>query len=97
MKVNTKRRKNARRGFEHIIGRQALVDRMSQMIKQCKQGQDTFLFELGRMMNETVMHTGREEIVGPDYYPTVFRKSFIQKMTPTSFALGFANRYIDMP
>ena len=69
MKVNTKRRKNARRGFEQIVGRQALVDRMYQIVTQGKKGLDAFLLELGRMMAETVMYIDREEVAGPDYYP----------------------------
>jgi putative transposase len=69
MKVNTKRRKNARRGFEQIVGRQALVDRMYHIVTQGKKGLDAFLLELGRMMAETVMYIDREEVAGPDYYP----------------------------
>ena len=32
MEVNTKNRKNARRGFEQIFGRQALIERMYQIV-----------------------------------------------------------------
>jgi len=69
MRVDTKRRKNARRGFEQIIGKRAMVDRMYQIVSQGKQGLDAFLLELGRMMAEAVMYMDREEIAGPDYYP----------------------------
>ena len=69
MKVNTKSRKNARRGFEQIFGKQALIDRMYQIVSQGKQGLDAFLLELGRMMAETVMYIDREEVAGPDYHP----------------------------
>ena len=69
MEVNTKNRKNARRGFEQIFGRQALIERMYQIVSQGKQGLDVFLLELGRMMAETIMYIDREEVAGPDYHP----------------------------
>jgi len=40
MKVNTKSKKNARRGFEQIFGKQALIVRMYQIVSQGKQGLD---------------------------------------------------------
>jgi len=76
MKVNTKKRKNARRGFEQIFGRQVLIDRMYQIISLGKQGLDAFILELGRMMAETIMYIDREEVSGPDYHP---KDSEIQK------------------
>jgi len=69
MKVNTKRRKKARRSFEQMYGKQELVDRMYQIISQGKQGLDAFVLELGRMMAETIMYIEREEISGPEYQP----------------------------
>jgi len=69
MKVNTKNRKNARRGFEQIYGKQALLDQMYRIISQGKQGLDAFILELGRMMAETIMYIDREEVSGPDYRP----------------------------
>ena len=69
MKVNTKRRKNARRGFEQIYGKQVLLDKMYQIISQGKQGLDAFILELGRTMAETVMYMERENKAGPDYHP----------------------------
>jgi putative transposase len=69
MKVDTKNRKNARRGFEQIYGKQALIDQMYQIISQGKQGLDAFILELGRTMAETVMYMERENMAGPDYYP----------------------------
>jgi transposase-like protein len=69
MKVNTKKRKKARRYFEQMYGRQELIDRMYQIISKGKQGLDAFLLEIGRTMAETIMYIEREEISGPEYHP----------------------------
>jgi putative transposase len=76
MKVNTRKRRNARRLFEQMYGRQELIDRMYWIISQGKQGLDAFLLEVGRMMAETIMYIEREEVSGPEYHP---RDSRIQK------------------
>ena len=69
MKVNTRKRKNARRVFEQMYGKEEMIDRMYQIISQGKQGIDGFLLEVGRMMAETIMYIEREEISGPEYRP----------------------------
>ena len=69
MKVNTRKRRNARRVFEQMYGKQEMIDRMYQIISQGKQGLDAFLLEVGRMMAETIMYIEREEISGPEYHP----------------------------
>ena len=69
MKVNTKKRKKARRDFEQLYGKQEMIDRMYQIISRGKQGLDAFLLEVGRMMAETIMYIEREEISGPEYHP----------------------------
>jgi putative transposase len=69
MKVNTRKRKNARRVFEQMYGKQEMIDRMYRIISQGKQGLDAFLLEIGRMMAETIMYIEREEISGPEYRP----------------------------
>ena len=69
MKVNTRKRKNARRVFEQMYGKQEMIDRMYQIISQGKQGLDAFLLEIGRTMAETIMYVEREEIAGPEYRP----------------------------
>jgi len=68
MKVNTKKRKKARRDFEQMYGKQEMIDRMYQIVSRGKQGFDAFLLEVGRMMAETIMHIEREEISGPKYH-----------------------------
>jgi len=69
MKLNTKKRKKATRVFGQLYGREELVDRMYQIISRGKEGLDSFLIEIGRMMAETVMYIEREEISGLDYRP----------------------------
>ena len=69
MRLDTKKRKKATKGFEKVHGREKLIDQMFQIFCKGKQGLDTFLLEIGRMMAETIMYIEREEIAGPDYYP----------------------------
>lgn len=69
MKANTRKRRNARRVFGQMYGKQEMIDRMYQIISQGKQGLDAFLLEVGRMMAETIMYIEREEISGPEYHP----------------------------
>ena len=69
MKVNTRKRRNARRVFEQMYGKQEMINRMYQIISQGKQGLDAFLLEIGRMMAETIMYIEREEVAGPEYHP----------------------------
>ena len=69
MKVNTRKRRNARRVFEQMYGKQEMIDRMYRIITQGKQGLDAFLLEIGREMAETIMYIEREEISGPEYQP----------------------------
>ncbi|OGW14770.1 MAG: hypothetical protein A3G93_09855 [Nitrospinae bacterium RIFCSPLOWO2_12_FULL_45_22] len=71
MKVNTKRRKKAIRGFEQAYGRQDLIDRMYQIYRMGKQGFDVLINEIGGMMAETIMYIDREEISGLDYRPSL--------------------------
>lgn len=71
MKVNTRRRKKAIRGFEQVYGRQDLIDRMYQIYRMGKQGFDVLINELGGMMAETIMYIDREEVSGLDYRPSL--------------------------
>jgi transposase-like protein len=69
MRVNTRKRRNARRVFEQLYGKQEMIDRMYRIISQGKEGLDAFLLEIGRTMAETIMYIEREEISGPEYRP----------------------------
>lgn len=57
------------RGMEETHGRDWLVERLFWIMSQGKQGFDSMMKELGRMMAETIMYIEREEIAGPDYMP----------------------------
>jgi len=70
MKLNTIQRKKARRGFEEVVGREEMVDRMYKIIQVGKQGLDGFVMDLGRMVAEAIMDMEREERSGPEYHPS---------------------------
>jgi len=69
MKINTKKRKKARQGFEHLYGTQELAARMFHVLQVGKQGLDALHMELGAMLCETIMDLEREELSGPDHAP----------------------------
>jgi putative transposase len=69
MKVNTKQRKKANKGFEHAYGKDELANRMFHILRAGKQGIDTIVKELGVMMAEAIMDMEREELSGPEYLP----------------------------
>jgi 2-polyprenyl-3-methyl-5-hydroxy-6-metoxy-1,4-benzoquinol methylase len=58
MRLDTKKRKKATRGFEKVYGREKLIDQMFQIFCKGKQELDAFLLEIGRMMAETIMYIG---------------------------------------
>ena len=66
MREDTIRRKKATRLFQKLHGRDWLVERMSQILSEGKQGLDRLGLELGRMVAEAIMYMEREEISGPD-------------------------------
>lgn len=69
MKVNTKERKKARKGFQQVYGDRALAEKMFHILKTGKRGLDSLLMELGGMVAETIMDIEREERSGPEYVP----------------------------
>ena len=69
MKLNTKQRKKARRGFEQAYGKEEMIHRMFHIIQTGKQGLDIFIRELGAMLAEAIMDMEREERSGPEYKP----------------------------
>ena len=69
MKVNTKQRKKATQGFEHIYGKDELTNRMFHILSKGKQGIDALVQELGIMMAQAIMDMEREERSGPEYFP----------------------------
>jgi len=71
MRLDTRQRKKARRGFEEIIGRRGLDDYLGKVLLKGKQGLDALMLDLGRMLAETIMYVEREEISGPEYHPHI--------------------------
>ncbi len=69
MKHETRQRKHTTKVFKALRGQDWLVDRMYQVMQQGKQGLDSFLLELGRLMAETILDLDREECAGPDSHP----------------------------
>ncbi|MGC9027253.1 MAG: IS256 family transposase, partial [bacterium] len=69
MKVNTKNRKKAIRGFKEMYGQQELVNKMNWIIMKGKLGLDALMLDIGRSLAETIMYIEREELSGEDYHP----------------------------
>ena len=69
MKETTRKRKKAIVGFKEACGKQWIIGQLYQIYESGKQGFDSMMMKLGRMMAETIMYMEREEIAGPDYMP----------------------------
>lgn len=81
MKVDTKQRKKARMGFAQVYGDKELVARMVHVLQVGKQGLDSFIMELGRLLAETIMDMEREECSGPEgkpLFPGVYKWAYQQ-------------------
>ena len=71
MKVNTKRRKKARKGFRQIYGENELADKMFHVIQTGKQGIDAVILELGKMVAEAIM----EILISLNFHPSRIQRS----------------------
>ena len=69
MKVDTKQRKKARKGFAQVYGDEELTTRMVHLIQTGKKGLDSLVMDLGRMLAQTIMDMEREERSGPEGKP----------------------------
>jgi putative transposase len=81
MKVDTKQRKKARKGFVQVCGNKELAARMVHIIQVGKQGLDSLVMDLGRLLAETIMDMEREERSGPDgkpLYPGLYKWAYQQ-------------------
>ncbi len=67
MKVNTKQRKKARKGFEQAFGKEEMINKMFHIIQTGKQELDIVIRELGAMLAEAIMDMEREEKSGPEH------------------------------
>ena len=70
MRHETRHRKHALAGLRAISGDQQLLGTLVRVIGSGKQALDAVMLEMGRMVAESIMLIEREELAGPDYYPT---------------------------
>ena len=71
MNKDTRQRKHTTTIMKALRGQDWLVDHLSHILQEGKQGLDRFLQELGGMVAETIMELDREEQAGPDYRPKI--------------------------
>jgi putative transposase len=70
MKRDTRQRKRALAGLRAIAGDQEMLGTLVRVIRSGKQALDAVMLEMGRLVAESIMLMEREEVTGPDYYPT---------------------------
>ena len=70
MKRITRERKNAKRLFSKISGGEWMQEQMINIVTEGKKAFDACALKMGRMLAETILYLEREEMTGPDYYPT---------------------------
>lgn len=70
MRPDTRQRKRALAGLRAISGEDRMLGTLVRVISSGKQALETVMLEMGRMVAESVMLIEREEVAGPDYYPT---------------------------
>lgn len=67
---DTRQRKQAVAGLQCTAGMDWMLGTLVRVIRSGKQALDAVMLEMGRMVAESVMLMEREEVAGPDYYPT---------------------------
>jgi len=70
MRRDTRQRKRALAGLKAISGQDTMLGTLVRVICSGKQALDAVMLEMGRMVAESIMLMEREEVAGPDYYPT---------------------------
>lgn len=70
MRRETRQRKRALAGLRAMAGEERLLGTMVRVIHSGKQSLDAVMLEMGRIVAESVMLMEREEVAGPEYYPT---------------------------
>ncbi len=70
MRRDTRQRKRSLAGLRAISGQDEMLGTLVRVISSGKQALDAVMLEMGRMVAESVMLMEREEVAGPDYYPT---------------------------
>lgn len=67
---DTRQRKQALAGLKATAGIDWMLGTLVRVIRSGKQALDAVMLEMGRMVAESVMLMEREEVAGPDYYPS---------------------------
>ena len=70
MKVETKKRKNAMHGFRQMTGSEVAKQSLYRVMVEGKRAMDELFCDMGKMLAESILLIEREELAGPDYYPT---------------------------
>jgi transposase-like protein len=70
MRIDTRKRKNAMVGLKQVSGEQVMLGQLLRVINEGKRALDEVMLEMGKMMAESIMLMEREELAGPDYFPT---------------------------
>lgn len=70
MKVETKNRKKAMRGFRQMTGTEFAHQSLYRIMVEGKRALDEVFLQMGKLLAESVLLIEREELSGPDYYPT---------------------------
>ena len=70
MRPDTRQRKHAMAGLRAISGQDRMLGTLGRVISSGKQALVAVMLEMGRMVAQSVMLIEREEVAGPDYYPT---------------------------
>ena len=70
MRRDTRQQKRALAGLRAIAGEKRMLGTLVRVSSAGKQALDAVMLEMGRMVAESVMLIEREEVTGPDYYPT---------------------------
>lgn len=70
MRPDTRQRKHAMAGLRAIEGQDRMLGTLVRVIRSGKQALDAVMLEMGRLVAESIMLIEREELAGPDYYPT---------------------------
>lgn len=67
---DTRQRKQVLAGLKTTAGIDWMLGTLVRVIRSGKQALDAVMLEMGRMVAESVMLMEREEVAGPEYYPT---------------------------
>lgn len=70
MRIDTRKRKNAMVGMKQVSGEEQMLRAMFGVIQNGKKALDSVMLDMGRTVAESIMLMEREELAGPDYYPT---------------------------